>query len=379
MSLRAAERKMTVADAREHIRKVGSSGRPSELVALLSEGAPIYAGLRADEVDELRALILETFDKRELPGEMLPFVLEELQTGGNPLTVAAAARALRNAPRVPHEAAPLLVRAIDRFADADDVVEPRHSDRKPTTLLSELLRTLTWLGTSAGAGAGSALQSVADRHIDSFSDTVRADMLRALNALPSKRLDQGCCCHPEPAAVGSSPLAAASISPPHDAMFEDQDRAHTTFGAFFRGRPSVVTFFYTRCMIPEKCSLTVSKLARLQQAIADQGLRGCFNIAAITYDPDFDLAPRLRSFGVDRGMAFDARNRLLRTPNGLGPIQRYFELQVGFGAVTVNRHRLELFVLDDQAEIRASFTRMQWDEQKIFSMLKTVGNFANTH
>jgi protein SCO1/2 len=125
-------------------------------------------------------------------------------------------------------------------------------------------------------------------------------------------------------------------------------------------------------MVPEKCSLTITKLARLQRELAAASLTGRINVAAITYDPAFDLPSRMRAYGMDRGMAFDRHNRLLRTPNGLEPLQRYFDLQVGFGAATVNRHRLELFVLGREAEIAASFTRMQWGEQKIFETLRRL-------
>jgi cytochrome oxidase Cu insertion factor (SCO1/SenC/PrrC family) len=134
----------------------------------------------------------------------------------------------------------------------------------------------------------------------------------------------------------------------------------------------VVTFFYTRCMVPEKCSLTITKLARLQRevAAASPGIR--LNIAAITYDPAFGTRSRLRAYGLDRDMVFARRNCLPRAPQGIEPLQRYFDLQVGFGAATVNRHRVELFVLGPKAEIAASFTRMQWDEQRIFATLQRL-------
>ncbi len=68
-----------------------------------------------------------------------------------------------------------------------------------------------------------------------------------------------------------------------------------TYGEFFRGQPSIVVFFYTRCDNPQKCSLTVSKLARVQQQLAERGLADQVRTAAITYDPGFDLPERLRA------------------------------------------------------------------------------------
>jgi cytochrome oxidase Cu insertion factor (SCO1/SenC/PrrC family) len=118
--------------------------------------------------------------------------------------------------------------------------------------------------------------------------------------------------------------------------------------------------------------LTITKLARLQRevAAASPGIR--LNIAAITYDPAFGTPSRLRAYGLDLDMVFARRNCLPRAPQGIEPLQRYFDLQVGFGAATVNRHRVELFVLGPKAEIAASFTRMQWDEQRIFATLQRL-------
>jgi protein SCO1/2 len=53
---------------------------------------------------------------------------------------------------------------------------------------------------------------------------------------------------------------------------EDQDGARVKFGEFFTGKPSVVAFFYTRCDNPNKCSLTITKLGRLQRRLAELGL-----------------------------------------------------------------------------------------------------------
>ena len=358
----------------EHVRGLAECDHAADrLVELLSERAAIYAGRRTDEVDQLRAIILGTFERLGLPQEAVPFVLEELESGSNPQTVAAAARALRNAGEVPSQAVDLLLRAIDRFAAADDVLEPSDPGcAEPTTLLLELLHTLVRLAPRATAGSREALRSLIDRSGPVFSDEVRAALDSVLTALPTNQPGPACCCSQNAIAVRSDPVMVAPSTTPNEVVLQDQDGELTNFGSFLVGRPSVVTFFYTRCMVPEKCSLTITKLARLQRKVAAGSLTGRINVAAITYDPAFDLPSRMRAYGLDRGMAFDRQNRLLRAPHGIEPLQRYFDLQVGFGAATVNRHRLELFVLDRMAKIAASFTRMQWDEQKIFSALQRL-------
>jgi len=372
MADRARHRMAQTASVLEYVRDLaGREHAADRLVELLPERAPIYAGRRTDEVDRLRAIVLGAFERLGLPHEAVPFVLEELESGSNAQTVAAAARALRNAGEVPSQAVDLVLRAIDRFAAADDVLEAGDfACAEPTTLLLELLHTLVRLAPHAAGGCREALRSVIDRNGPVFSDEVRAALDFALTALSSKQPAPACCCSQETPSVSRDPVIVASSTLPSEVVLQDQDGDLTTFGSFLVGLPSVVAFFYTRCMVPEKCSLTITKLARLQRKLAAGFLTGRINVVAITYDPAFDLPSRMRAYGRDRGMAFDRQNRLLRAPNGLEPLQRYFDLQVGFGAATVNRHRLELFVLDRMAKIAASFTRMQWDEQEIFSTVQ---------
>jgi protein SCO1/2 len=370
---RARHRRSAITTLPEDIEELAANGRAIDLVSLLLESSPIYVGRRTEEVDRLRTIVLGAFERHGLPGEALSFVLEELESGNNPQTVAAAARALRNSKQPPAEASDFLVRAIDRFAHGDDVIE--NSDlngEAPTTLLTELLRTLTRLGPNTSAGALAALQSVAERNIHAISGPVRAELERALKTLAADRPKVDCCCSAEIAALDDPSIGKERSSPPTGVLLQDQDGEQETFGSLFGGRPSVIAFFYTRCMNPQKCSVTITKLGRLQKTIAASELRDRVNVAAITYDPKYDLPSRLRSYGLDRGMTFGRYSRLLRTPHNTETLHGYFDLQVGFGPVTVNRHRLELFVLDRACRIAAAYTRIQWDEKKIFDSLSRL-------
>ncbi len=45
---------------------------------------------------------------------------------------------------------------------------------------------------------------------------------------------------------------------------------------------------------------------------------------------------------------------------------------MNFTGTTVNRHRIELFVLDSRGEITATFTRLQWDVQDVLEQAKAL-------
>jgi cytochrome oxidase Cu insertion factor (SCO1/SenC/PrrC family) len=125
-------------------------------------------------------------------------------------------------------------------------------------------------------------------------------------------------------------------------------------------------------MNPEKCSLTITKLGRLQRRLGHEGFHGKVNVAGITYDPGFDLPARLRTYGADRGMIFDRCNRLLRTTGPFEPLRQWFALGVGYGPVTVNRHRLDLVVLNEAGHAAATYRRRLWHEDDVFKALAKI-------
>src|SRR5215469_3611894 len=130
---------------------------PLRRLELLAEQSPVHDGLSTREADRLRGYVLASFERVGLPDGALPFVLEELAIGIDPYPVAAAARALRGAARVPEAALPLLAGAVSRIARNDDYV--RFDSFAPaeaggagaTTALADMLRSIAALGPAAAA------------------------------------------------------------------------------------------------------------------------------------------------------------------------------------------------------------------------------------
>jgi hypothetical protein len=71
-------------------------------------------------------------------------------------------------------------------------------------------------------------------------------------------------------------------------------------------------------------------------------------------------------------MAFSARCRLLRTLGPFDPVRATFDLGVGFGPVTVNRHRLDLVVLNPALTVTARFERRLWDETTVLDAVRAA-------
>jgi protein SCO1/2 len=337
------------------------------LVALLDERAPHFAGRTTADVEHLRGLALAAFEGTGLPPVAVSFVLEELESGRNPSNVAAAARALRGgSAALPAGAPALLVGAVARLRADDDRVRFPVGGAPPTAL-TDLADTLQILGSRASSAVG-ALEDLLAAHGDELSPDVRAKMAVALDAIRAP----GCCRSEAPAPAPccgdpASPAALGDTTRVHALSLEDQDGHTQTFAERFAGRPTAVAFFYTRCANPERCSLTVTRLAGLDRRLRAEGIDA--NVAGISYDTAYDRPQRLRTYGADRGMAFSPRCSLLRTVDAVDPLVEAFGLNVGFGPVTVNQHGLDLVLLDSQLAVVGRRTRRLWTEDDVIDVL----------
>lgn len=346
----------------------------AQLIDLLREDHPFYDQRGAATIVRMRGWVMLALARQELPDAALPFVIEELDTGVDAYLVAVAATALRSYPTQNSEFAPFVVRAITNIRYRDDVVSLQTYGgyavgSTGTTPVRELLTTLVWLGPQARSVASevellrdgpTALGKKAHPIVDHALAAIReeADVEHGSN---------DCCQLPNGVRDLFSRVRTmrTASKPIESTVFEDQDGRSITFGEFFNGRPSIVVFFYTRCDNPLKCSLTVTKLARIQELLETEGFAAQINTAGITYDPGFDLPERLENYGKHRGVHFAQRHRMLRTREGFESLRKHFQLGVNFTESLVNRHRIEVYVLDVQGRIAKYFERIQWDERDV--------------
>jgi protein SCO1/2 len=367
---------------------------PEELAALLPESLPIYEQRSTAEMGRLRGYLLAAFADTGLPDAALPYVIESLETGHIAYEVAGAAIGLRGLETPSVNLVASLLRAVDNLSGADATVsfesyKPAWPYAQPTTALTEVVRTIGHFGVQAEA-ALTELELLA-RQRERFPSSVLEELQRVLDKVGAGHGEHACdgACECEscgclPAVeLGLDRSCCADMALPEQvqhhaalrAMLEDQDGRPESFEEFFRGKPAVVAFFYTRCDNPYKCSLTITKLAALQGSLKERGLAGALKVTAITYDPDFDLPNRLRLYGNDRGMQFGEDARFFRVTSGFQQIRQRFDLGVNYGASTVNRHQTEVYVLNGQGDISTSFTRLQWE---VAAVLRAVENLFPT-
>ncbi|MDT4953640.1 MAG: hypothetical protein QOJ02_1778 [Acidobacteriota bacterium] len=349
--------------------------RREQLTELLREDHPLYDQRGTATTVRMRGWVLLALARTGMSDAALLFVLEELDTGVDAYLVAAAARALRSYPNPNAAFAPFVMRALTNIRYRDEPLSFENYGEYAvssagTSPIRELLATLAWLGPHA-RGVLPELESLrAER--GGLPKKLLVDIDRAVEAIRSadqdERLETDSCCTLPGGLSDTFSWALGSrrgCEPIESTIFEDQEGASITFREFFRGHPSIVVFFYTRCDNPLKCSLTVTKLARIQKLLEACGLADQIHTAAITYDPAFDLPERLRGYGQNRDVRMDSHHRMLRAIDGASALRSHFKLGVNFIESLVNRHRIEVYILDAEGRIAASFQRIHWDEQQV--------------
>ncbi|MHC4829881.1 MAG: SCO family protein, partial [Planctomycetota bacterium] len=371
---------------------LGHADQRARLIPLLEENHPVYEGRSAGFVADLRGWILAAFEQVGLPEEGLIFVLEELQTGVEAYLVGAAARALRGYAQPRADFVAFLETADTNIRKRDDALSFEHFGAKVrtlgtgTTALIEIATTFGWMGRHAQ----SALPTLRERQITAsreLTERLQASIDEIEKDSETTGAESGCCSkrapEPEPVSSCCSSSKSATHTPAKSARhvdleeildldLQDQDGQNLRFRDFFTGRPSVVTFFYTRCDNPFKCPVTMANLASFQELLHQEGLGDRIRTAGITYDPSFDLPIELKGYGAAYNVRMGQHHRLLRTPKGLDSLQSYFNLGVNFVDSIVNRHRIEAYILDEHGRVVEALTHLRWEENDLLDRVRAL-------
>jgi SCO1/SenC len=279
------------------------------LAAMLDESADHFCGLSMGDAEWVRANIYAALGRNGRWEAASDALLEDMDTSYNPLILAGIARAIAgggtssssSSLRLQLDRARERIVLRDRYVTFAGVAEVT----KPRTACAEI--------------------DIAIASLAPASET--------------------CCAHEDQQAPLTArvtrlcPTVAATID------LEDQDGERMSLPSLLAGRETLIAFFYTRCMNPEKCSLTVSRFGRLSQMLERDPALGELSLLLLTYDPNFDTAERLKGYGTDRGFIAGNRARIARCRQGQSALLSLLGARVGFGPSTVNAHGRDLFVV----------------------------------
>lgn len=344
------------------------------LIPLLSERHVVYDERGTSKSVRIKGYALASFEKLGLPMHGVTYVLEELESGRDAYLVGAAARALRGFKKPGPQFVPYLFMALNNIRLHDDSMSfdefrPSWPLSNPTSAQKEIFKTFGWLRGYAKA-AIPELEVYKDNGVD-FDPETRREIDIAIRSIESDKrdLDLSCCedILNNTNTVNKRKIIYRKRKSIKKLIVENQFGEQQELEHYLGRTPTVVAFFYTRCMNPKKCTLTINKLSHLHLRLKEQNIIDSANIIAFTYDPSYDSAERMLIFGKNRGLEFDDNVQMLRTTNheDFEQISDHFQLGVNYSGNTVSFHRIELFLLDDNGVVSRSYTRHQWKLDQI--------------
>lgn len=379
--------RLTMNSTDEEIAKVLDSIRSGGLsstflVELLSERHAVYNERPAYQANRIKGYALASFAEAGMPDSAINFILDELQNGRNAYIVAAAARGLRGSKRPKADYANFLIQAVHNLRYHDDSLDltefkPTWPLRHPSSGKLEIFHTLQWLKGYAKA-ALPELNSFLKNSID-FTPEMQEEIQTTINVIEAdeRELDLSCC-----DVQGEIESRATwwrksrrNISSIGHLEVKNEDGITMALANVIGQKPTVMSFFYTRCMNPNKCTLTINKMGWLQKELVKMGLEDRVSLIAFTYDPGYDTPAKMRTFGENRGMIFGPNAHMLSTrPEDFATLSDFFQLGVNHVSSTVNQHRIELYIFDQDGRIKTIYTRLQWEVDKVICDLNIVIN-----
>ncbi len=151
--------------------------------------------------------------------------------------------------------------------------------------------------------------------------------------------------------------------------FTDQDGRKGQLSDF-RGRPMVISFFYSRCENRLKCPATVAKFGELQQSLQSAGLNKSVTQLMISFEPQYDTPGRLNSYAKSHGMKCNDDCRMLQLEEKFMPqVVKNLDVPVNYNSGWVNIHGVVLYLVDDTGRLVRKYHTLLWDNQAVVADL----------
>jgi protein SCO1/2 len=169
-----------------------------------------------------------------------------------------------------------------------------------------------------------------------LNDLAPGDTVQATLAVGAERywLENIIITRGEPAKDGGGAQSAAEPAPGTavpDFKLINQDNKRIHLGQY-RGRALLVTFIYTRCPLPEYCTLMSNNFAEIDRELEKKpALRAKTHQLTISFDPAYDTPKVLRSYGAGHtgrfaDETFEHWEFATGTPEEVRDVARFFGL-----------------------------------------------------
>jgi protein SCO1/2 len=176
-----------------------------------------------------------------------------------------------------------------------------------------------------------------------------------------------------PAAMPATVLAKEGDEVPNFTLRNQDDREIRIQN--YRGKALLLTFIYTRCPVPEYCTLMSDNFAQVDRELGqDPGLYANTHLLSISIDPQYDTPKVLRSYGAAhteryQNETFAHWEFATGTTDQVKDIAQYFGLTY-FPEKDQIIHALRTVIVNPRGKIAKIYTGNEWKPAEVVDAMK---------
>jgi protein SCO1 len=175
---------------------------------------------------------------------------------------------------------------------------------------------------------------------------------------------------------GTSPPGPGAAVP--DFRLVNQDGKAVNLGQY-RGKALLLTFIYTRCPVPEYCSLMSSNFAGIERELEkDAGLYARTRLLSVSFDPAHDTPTVLRSYGAATTGRYD-RETFAHWQFATGTDEEVKKMAQFFGLTYVPEkgefvHSLQTALVGTDGRLVKLYTGNEWKPEEALRDIRGLLN-----
>jgi protein SCO1/2 len=147
----------------------------------------------------------------------------------------------------------------------------------------------------------------------------------------------------------------------------------------YRGRTLLLTFIYTRCPVPDYCTLMSNNFAQIDRALSqDSALYEKTHLLSISIDPSYDTPQVLRSYGAAHTERY--QNETFAhwefaggTTEQVKKIAQYFGL-IYYPEKDQIIHALRTVIVGPDGKVAKIYTGNEWKPDEVVELMKNISH-----
>lgn len=145
----------------------------------------------------------------------------------------------------------------------------------------------------------------------------------------------------------------------------------------YRGKALLLTFIYTRCPLPEYCTMMSNNFAQINKALkATPSVRDRTHLLSITIDPEFDTPKVLRSYGAAHTDEYDQEKFsywefATGKPEEIKRTAEFFGLTY-FEEKNQITHSLRTVLITPEGKVQKIYPGNDWNSADVFHDIQSL-------